>query len=120
MNTNASANLKRLSALLRQGEGPALFGGRSDGTIQRIGTKSAPSRDQVEVLRLCRLEQPLVAMMNVVERQDRTRFRNGLVKSLIEVGLLELTIPDNPRSSKQKCRLTEKGCQALRERTGGA
>jgi len=87
----------------------ALFGVRPDGTIRRIGTKSGSSWDQVEVLRLCRQDQPLVAMMNVGGRQNRTKLRDGLVKSLIEAGQLELTIPDKPRSSKQKYRLTEKG-----------
>jgi ATP-dependent DNA helicase RecG len=85
----------------------------------QVGTKSGLSRDQVEVMRLCRQEQPLVAMMNVVGRQNRTKFRDGLVKSLIEAGLLELTIPDKPRSSKQKYRLTEKGRQTIGERMGG-
>ena len=58
-------------------------------------------------------------MMNVVGRQNRTKFRDGLVKPLIEAGLLELTIPDKPRSRLQKYRLTEKGRQALRKPEGG-
>ena len=92
-------------------EGAAGTSGARSG--DQVGTKSGLSRDQVEVLRLCRQEQPLVAMMNVVGRQNRTKFRDGLVKSLIEAGLLELTIPDKPRSSKQKYRLTEKGRSVL-------
>jgi hypothetical protein len=143
MNTNAPANLKQLSTLLRPGGGPALkfklstgdlkkgmqtlcvflndtggqalFGVRPAGTIQRIGTTSGLSQGQVEVLRLYRQEQPLVAMMNVVGRQSRTKFRDGLVKSLIEAGLLELTILDKLPSSKQRYRLTEKGRQAMRK-----
>ena len=58
-------------------------------------------------------------MMNVVGRQNRTKFRDSLVKPLIEAGLLELTIPDKPRSRLQKYRLTEKGRQALRKPEGG-
>ncbi|MFH0882489.1 MAG: ATP-binding protein, partial [bacterium] len=85
----------------------------------QVGTKSGLSQDQVEVLRLCRQEQSLVAMMNVVGRQNRTKFRDGLVKPLIEAELLELTIPDKPRSRLQKYRLTENGRQVLSERTGG-
>ena len=54
-------------------------------------------------------------MMNVVGRQNRTKFRDGLVKPLIEAGLLGLTIPDKPRSSKQKYRLIKKGRQALQK-----
>jgi len=92
-------------------EGAAGTSGARSG--DQVGTKSGLSRDQVEVLRLCCQEQPLVAMMNVVGRQNRTKFRDGLVKPLIEAGLLELTIPDKPRSSKQKYRLTEKGRRVL-------
>ena len=79
----------------------------------QVGTKSGPSRDQVEVLRLCRQEQPLVAMMNIVGRQNRTKFRDGFVKPLIETGLLEMTIPGKPRSRLQKYRLTPAGMKAL-------
>jgi ATP-dependent DNA helicase RecG len=75
----------------------------------QVGTKSGPSRDQVEVLRLCREAQPLVAMMEVVGRKSRTKFRDGLVTPLIEAALLELTIPDKPRSRMQKYRTTEAG-----------
>ena len=47
--------------------------------------------------------------MKVVGRADRTKFRDGVVKPLIEAGLLELTIPDKPRSRMQKYRTTEAG-----------
>lgn len=75
----------------------------------QVGTKSGLSRDQVEVLRLCRQEQTLVAMMNIVGRANRTKFRDALVKPLIEGGLLELTIPDKPRSRLQRYRTTPAG-----------
>lgn len=84
----------------------------------QVGTKSGLSRDQVEVLRLCRQEQPLVAMMNVVGRQNRTKFRDGIVKPLIEAGLLELTIPAKPNSRLQKYRLTPAGERASKSRSG--
>jgi len=47
--------------------------------------------------------------MKVVGRADRTKFRDGIVKPLIEAGLLELTIPDKPRSRMQRYRTTEAG-----------
>jgi len=58
-------------------------------------------------------------MMNAVGRQNRTKFRDGIVKPLIEAGLLEMTIPDKPRSGKQKYQLTEKGRLLLGEQAGG-
>jgi ATP-dependent DNA helicase RecG len=48
---------------------------------------------------------------------DREHFVNEHLKPLLEAGLLEMTIPDKPRSSKQKYRLTAKGRQFLALRT---
>lgn len=80
----------------------------------QVGTKSALSEDQVKVLQLCRQEQPLIAMMNRAGRSDRSKFRDGIVKPLLEAGLLELTIPDKPQSRLQRYRLTEEGMKALK------
>ena len=41
--------------------------------------------------------------------RDREHFMNSVLKPLLDSGLLEMTIPDKPRSSKQKYRLTNKG-----------
>jgi ATP-dependent DNA helicase RecG len=51
--------------------------------------------------------------MAVVGRTNRTKFRDQVLNPLLEAGLVEMTIPDKPRSSKQKYRLTEKGRQVL-------
>lgn len=46
-------------------------------------------------------------------RTDRTKFRDQVVAPLLEAGLLEMTIPDKPRSSKQQYCTTETGRAAL-------
>jgi len=46
-------------------------------------------------------------------RTNRTKFRDQVVAPLLEAGLLEMTIPDKPRSSKQQYRITEAGRSAL-------
>ncbi len=56
--------------------------------------------------------------MQVVDRRDRTKFRNQVLKPLMEAGWLEMTIPDKPRSSKQKYRIATKGREQLAEATG--
>ena len=38
-----------------------------------------------------------------------------MLKPLLESGWLEMTIPDKPRSSKQRYRTTEAGLRALAE-----
>jgi len=46
-------------------------------------------------------------------------FRLVYLRPALDAGLIEMTIPDKPRSSKQKCRLTDKGRQAIRQQGGG-
>ncbi|HCH00097.1 MAG: hypothetical protein A2074_00625 [Candidatus Aquicultor primus] len=77
--------------------------------IEQVGTKSELSRHQVEILEKCREETALVDLMAIAQRSDRTKFRHQVLNPLIEEGLIEMTIPDKPQSSKQKYRLTEKG-----------
>jgi ATP-dependent DNA helicase RecG len=79
----------------------------------QVGTKLAPSRDQVRVLRLCRDEQPLRALLEASGRSNRSKFRNLVLAPLLAAGLLELTVPDKPRSGKQRYRLTEAGRAVL-------
>ncbi|MBF0236023.1 MAG: AAA family ATPase, partial [Desulfamplus sp.] len=73
------------------------------------GTMLAPSRHQVEILKKCEQESPIGDLMELIERKDRTKFRNNVLNPLLDAGLIEMTVPDKPRSSKQKYRLTEKG-----------
>ena len=42
-------------------------------------------------------------------------FQANYLLPLMEAGLIEPTIPDKPRSSKQKYRLTAKGRELLRQ-----
>jgi ATP-dependent DNA helicase RecG len=69
----------------------------------------APSGKQVEILRKCREDSAITKLMELIGRSDPTNFRNQVLKPLLEDGLLDLTVPDKPHSSKQKYRLTEKG-----------
>jgi ATP-dependent DNA helicase RecG len=54
--------------------------------------------------------------MEIEGRSDRTKFRNQVLNPLLEASLIEMTIPDKPRSSKQKYRLTAKGKQLLEKK----
>jgi ATP-dependent DNA helicase RecG len=75
----------------------------------QVGTKLALSRNQVNILHKCINDSMLLELMNLTGRTDRTKFRNQVLNPLMENGLVEMTIPEKPRSSKQKYRLTEKG-----------
>jgi hypothetical protein len=62
--------------------------------------------------------QAIGDLMEIAKRTDRTKFRNQVLNPLLNAGLLEMTIPDKPRSSKQKYLLTEKGHTVLASREG--
>lgn len=80
------------------------------------GTKLALSQHQVKILHMCLVESSLVDFMHLVGRSDRTKFRNQLLNPLLDLGLIEMTIPDKPTSRLQKYRLTEKGKQFLKDK----
>ena len=50
--------------------------------------------------------------------KDDEHFRKAYLLPALEAGLVEMTIPDKPRSSKQKYRLTDKGRQMMDQRGG--
>ena len=77
-----------------------------------------PSRHQVEILHKCQKDSALLDLMAIAGRSDRTKFRHQVLNPLLEEGLIEMTIPDKPRSSKQKYRLTDKGRVLLEQLTG--
>lgn len=66
-----------------------------------------------------KLLKALAKPMNRKELQAKLRlksqanFRERYLKPALEAGLIEMTIPDKPRSSRQKYRLTVKGKQFL-------
>jgi len=75
----------------------------------QAGTMLALSRHQVETLHTCMIETGITELMRIAGRTDRTKFRNHVLNPLIEAGFLEMTVPDKPRSRKQKYRLTDEG-----------
>lgn len=50
-------------------------------------------------------------LMDLLGLAHREHFRSEYLQRAINLGLVEPTIPDKPKSSKQKYRLTEKGKQ---------
>jgi predicted HTH transcriptional regulator len=91
----------------------AQAGAQPAGATEQVGTKSALSRHQVEILEKCQEERVLLELMAVVGRSDRTKFRHQVLNPLIDAGLIEMTIPDKPRSPKQRYQTTEAGRSVL-------
>lgn len=86
----------------------------------QVGTKSALSRHQVEILRNCLADAEITDLMAIAERADRTKFRHQVLKPLLDDNLLAMTIPDKPTSRNQRYRTTDKGRALLATLPGGA
>ena len=96
------------------GAGRTVVAGTESGSgWDQAGTKSGLSRHQVEILRKCLADAEIAELMIIAERANRTKFRDQVLKPLLADGLLEMTIPDKPTSSKQRYRTTDKGRNLL-------
>jgi len=96
------------------------------------GTKSAPSRHQADaqvtvqvtaqvtaqVAKFCIKAKTAKEIMGEVGLKHWKTFQMNYLNPLLDAGLLERTIPDKPRSSKQKYRLTQKGKEMLESNRG--
>lgn len=54
-------------------------------------------------------------IQSALELKHRENFRDAYLNPAIEEGLVEMTIPDKPTSSKQTYRLTKKGLKKKKE-----
>ncbi|AVR46482.1 transcriptional regulator [Christiangramia fulva] len=68
-----------------------------------------------ELLNVINGEVSRTELQNSLGLSDRKNFRINYLNPALEEGFVELTIPDKPKSSKQKYRLTEKGRKARQE-----
>jgi ATP-dependent DNA helicase RecG len=79
----------------------------------QVGPKSVLSVAQVQVLEIAGVPSNLPELMAPSGLKNKTRFRDQVIVPLLDAGLLEMTIPDKPRSSKQQYRITEAGRAVL-------
>jgi hypothetical protein len=89
--------------------------------VQTLWRPALPSTGEVtgevtpEVTPEVRLARALAGEMTRQQLQqalglkDDEHFRKAYLLPALEAGLIEMTIPDKPQSSRQKYRLTEKG-----------
>lgn len=77
--------------------------------MSQVCPKSVPCEIAESILHKSKSGIDISELMKLAGHTNRTRFRLQVIRPLIDAGLLELTIPDKPQSSKQKYITTEKG-----------
>ena len=73
-----------------------------------IGTKEGLSWDHLKILKNCKNESSAIELMEILNRTNKSKFKNVIINPLIENGFFELTNPDKPKSPIQKYRRTNK------------
>ena len=73
-----------------------------------LGTKKGLSKDHLKILRNCKNESSAIELMKILNRSNKSKFKNVIINPLVENGFFELTKPDKPKSPTQKYRLTNK------------
>ena len=61
----------------------------------------------------------MTELMAVAGRKDRTKFRNQVLRPLVNAGWMKMTNPDKPTSRKQRYRITAAGREVLAAVEGG-
>ena len=83
--------------------------------MSQVCPKSVPSNLAVKILEKATIAVSITELMEAASQTNRTRFRNQMLNSLLEAGLIEMTIPDKPHSSKQKYIISNKGRDLLKK-----
>lgn len=65
------------------------------------------SPNQIKILKQCKAESSADELMKILKRTHKTRFKNDILNPLLEHGFFERTIPEKPKSPKQKYRLSK-------------
>ena len=73
-----------------------------------LGTKKGLSVDHLKIMKNCKNESSAIDLMKILNRTNKSKFKNTIINPLVENGFFELTNPDKPKSPTQKYRLTSK------------
>jgi len=80
----------------------------------QVGTKSGPGWAQVEnLLAFAETPRALKEFMELLEWKNRTKFRTKYINPLLQLEILQMSVPDKPQSSNQQYYLTDKGKRLL-------
>lgn len=74
----------------------------------------------IGVLEAARTARTREELQGAVGLRDREHFRKTYLEPLLVAGWLKMTIPDKPRSSKQRYRTTDLGRKVLARRSKGS
>ena len=82
----------------------------------QVTTQVELSEKQMLTLEFCNIPRKREEIQNHLNMSNREHFRKNIISPLLRDGFLGMTIPDKPKSSKQKYEVTKKGLNVLNDR----
>ena len=70
-----------------------------------LGTKEGLSQDHLKILKNCQNESSAIELMEILNRTNKSKFKNAIINPLVENGFFELTNPDKPKSRSEERRV---------------
>ena len=93
----------------KSGPGRDLVGTGSPADYPAADARPPVQPEQVTLLHRMFDDHATSELMSFVGRSNRSKFREQVLAPLLAPGLIEMTLPDKPNSSKQRYRLTTAG-----------
>lgn len=91
-----------------------IFRRRQDDVIHAVSKPTGQVTDDIKsLIQICTGQLSRSELQTKLNLKHRDNFTNNYLNPAIKAGLLEMTIPDKPQSSKQKYQLTPKGKSIL-------
>jgi Fic family protein len=81
--------------------------------LNTVSTSTQEVTTEVRLRSILTFEMTRQQLKEALGLKDDEHFRKAYLLPALEAGLIEMTIPDKPRSSKQKYRLTDMGRQVM-------
>ncbi len=93
----------------------AILGTKLGLSWDQVGTKLNLDPEELQILAFCQEPKTITELMVHMGWKHRTKFRTKYINPLINKKLLDMTIPDKPRSSKQKYQISDVILQMIRQ-----
>lgn len=84
-------------------------------SLSQVCPKSITEKMFLKIMVKAAQPKTIVELMKITGEKNRTRFRRDVIRPLFKNGVIEMTLPEKPNSSKQRYVVTEKGALVLKK-----
>lgn len=87
---------------------------RSVPSLSQVCPKTITEKILLKIMVKVTQPKAIIELMEITGEKNRTRFRSDVLRPLFKNGMIEMTLPEKPNSSKQRYVATEEGMLMLK------